>query len=88
MMVVGGDSVLDKLLEEAKSIKPAGEDYGVPYYGGVEYEKWVSKGIIFIEEAYGDKEIGKRFLRASENSSRKESFETMLGILQSLKEFE
>lgn len=80
--------MLDQLLEQAKGIKPAGENYGIPFYGGVEYEKWVAKGILFIEGSYGGTQLKERFIKASETSSQPGSFDTMLGILQGLKELD
>lgn len=57
---------------------------------GESYEKWVAKGMYFMESNYPSSSLTERFMEAAKTSGQRsvEKFEKMLGILKALQEME
>ncbi|WP_121615200.1 hypothetical protein [Virgibacillus halodenitrificans] len=86
---------LETLIEEGEKVKASNtkqSSRGGSYISGEEYEKWIAKSIIFLED--NEEEFSsfliEKFKRASEqavgNSVR--HYNTMIGILKALHETE
>ena len=62
-------------------------EYG-NYVHGEDYEKWITKCIIFLEENYQKRTITQRFIDASKHAVGNDvkHYDTMMGIIKGISE--
>lgn len=84
--------MLEKLIREGEEVRKTCTKQGMAgeFVDGEDYEKWITKGILFMERTYPNETITKRFVEASKNASGQSvsRLDTMLGILKALNEYE
>lgn len=85
--------MLKKLIDEGEQIKQNNlkpSTIGSDYISGEEYEKWIAKCIIHLENNLGiySSELVERFKKASEKAvgNSVSHFHTMMGILKAFEE--
>jgi hypothetical protein len=88
----GGLEMLDKIIAEGEAVrKKCVKDgtYG-EYLAGEAYEKWIAKGIIYLEKNHQGETITKNFLEATKSRAGESisNYEKMMGILKAIQEFE
>jgi hypothetical protein len=84
--------MLDKLIDEGAKVRQScihGSGYEA-YMTGEDYEKWISKGILYMEKEHPKETLTVKFIKASETAvgNGPEYFDKMMGILKALKEYE
>lgn len=58
------------------------------YVQGEDYEKWIAKCIIFLEDNYWQRTITQRFINASKDAVGNDvmHYDTMMGIIKGISE--
>jgi hypothetical protein len=83
--------MLDKLIQEGEQLKSQfHQGMGLELLSGEDYEKWISKCILFLEKNYSKTSLLTRFLEASKNAAGNDTshYYAMLGIIKGIKEME
>ncbi|KFM92964.1 hypothetical protein [Paenibacillus macerans] len=90
--VEGGVDMLDKLIAEGEQVRKTCASQGMTgdFLSGEDYEKWIAKGILFMERTYPGDTLTKKFIEASNKAAGNSVayYDTMMGILKALNEYE
>lgn len=84
--------MLEKLISEGEEVRKSCVSPGMTgdYLSGEDYEKWIAKGIIFMERTYPDDTLTQKFVAAGDRAvgNSVSYYDTMMGILKALNEYE
>lgn len=78
------------LISEGEQVKQRNirQGMGIDYIDGEEYERWISKCVIFLQRSNYNSEMKDRFIEVSKNAAGQPvaKYDTMMGILKAFAE--
>ena len=82
--------MIDKLITEGKDLEAqAKEGLGLKYFSCVEFEKWTTQSIFYLEQYFGDSAVtekAKERFKNLNNNTNYSFYQFLLGSLEAAKE--
>ncbi len=84
--------MIDKLIEEGKALEDIAQDgMGIKFFNSIEFEKWVSKCILYLENYHTESSLTEKAKEKNKNLNTNNNYDFytfLLGTLKATKEFE
>ncbi|MED5247674.1 hypothetical protein [Priestia sp. LL-8] len=82
--------MIDKLINEGKNLESeAKEGLGLKYFSSVEFEKWTTQSIFYLEQYFGNSAVtdkAKERFKTLNNNNNYSFYQFLLGSLEAAKE--